>query len=93
MSKSTKDESTLQKIGGSLIGSAKSAVKEGLNSLTGGLLGSFMNSKVDIMEKKGEFEHVGKETFMEWLASANLLVGAEDWIGESAGQAMRPLEL
>ncbi len=86
-------KSTLEKIGSSLLGSAKSAVKEGLNSLTGGLLGSFMNSKVDIMEKKGEFEHVGKETFMEWLAGANLLVGAEDWIGEKAGQAVRPLEL
>ena len=52
-----------------------------------------MNSKVDIMKQKKDFEYVGKETFMEWLAGANLLVGAEDWIGESAGQAARPLEL
>lgn len=86
-------KTALEKIGSSLLGSAKSAVKESLNSVTGGLLGSFMNSKVDIMKKKGEFEHVGKETFMEWLAGANLLVGAEDWIGEKAGQAIRPLEL
>ena len=85
--------STLEKIGGSLVGSAQSAVKEGLNSITGGLLGSFMNSKVDLMKQKKSFKQFGKETFMEWLASANLLVGAEDWIGEKAGQAIRPLEL
>lgn len=89
----SKDKSVLGKIGSSLIGSAKSAVKEGLNSATGGLLGSFMNSKVDVMKQKKSFGYIGKETFMEWLASANLLVGAEDWIGEKAGQAVRPLEL
>lgn len=91
--KKQKDKSLLQKLGSSLVGSAKSAVKEGLNSLTGGLLGSFMNGKVDIMKKKKEFEKVGEETFLEWLAAANLLVGAEDWIGENAGQAVRPLEI
>ena len=52
-----------------------------------------MNGKVDIMKKKKEFEKVGEETFLEWLAAANLLVGAEDWIGENAGQAVRPLEI
>lgn len=91
--KKKKDKSLLSKLGSSLVGSAKSAVKEGLNSMTGGLLGSFMNGKVDIMKKKKEFGKVGKETFLEWLASANLLVGAEDWIGEKAGQAVRPLEI
>lgn len=91
--KKDEEKSALGKLGSSLMGSAKSAVKEGLNSVTGGLLGSFMNSKVDIMKQKKDFEYVGKETFMEWLAGANLLVGAEDWIGESAGQAARPLEL
>ena len=30
---------------------------------------------------------------MEYLASANLIVGKEDWIGEDAGQAVSPLEL
>jgi hypothetical protein len=83
----------LDKLGSSLVGSAKSAVKEGLNSATGGLLGSFMNSEVDIMKQKRDFKYFGKETFMEWLAGANLLVGAEDWVGEDAGQAVRPLEL
>lgn len=86
-------QSTLSKIGSSLLGSAKSAVKEGLNSVTGGLLGSFMNSKVDIKKLHDKYDGIGKCTFLEYLASANLLVGAEDWIGESAGQTVRPLEI
>lgn len=30
---------------------------------------------------------------MEYLAAANLLVGKEDWVGESAGESISPLEL
>lgn len=87
-------EGTLSKIGSSLLGAAKSAVKNAVNNLTGGLVGSMMNSKVDIMDCKSGFKQAGKQSFMEWLASANLLVGADDWIGESAGQAAgSPLEL
>lgn len=86
-------KSTLSKIGSSLLGSAKSAVKEGLNSVTGGLLGGFMNSKVDIKKLHDKYDGVGQYTFLEYLASANLLVGADDWIGEKAGQTVRPLEL
>lgn len=88
-----KKKSTLSRIGSSLLGSAKSAVKEGLNSVTGGLLGSFMNSKVDIMKLHRKYDGIGYSTFLEYLASANLLVGAEDWIGEKAGQTVRPLEI
>jgi len=86
-------KSTLSKIGSSLLSSAKSAVKEGLNSLTGGLLGSFMNRNLKIEDLHNKYDGVGKFTFMEYLASANLLVGAEDWIGENAGQTVRPLEI
>ena len=35
----------------------------------------------------------GVTTFMEYLAAANLIVGKEDWVGEKAGEAVRPLEL
>ena len=35
----------------------------------------------------------GDTTFMEYLAAANLIVGQEDWIGEKAGQAVKPLIL
>jgi hypothetical protein len=85
----------LEDVGNSLVSSAKSAVKNTANNLTGGLLGSIMNSKVDIMEKHNNNWHPGNgtHTFLEYLAAANLLVGKEDWIGESAGQSISPLEL
>jgi hypothetical protein len=46
-----------------------------------------MNSKVKIMDKHDNNADVAgmETTFMEYLAAANLLVGKEDWIGESAG--------
>jgi hypothetical protein len=77
----------LEDVGNSLVSSAKSAVKNAANNLTGGLLGSIMNSKVDIMEKHDNNWHpnMGTHTFLEYLAAANLLVGKEDWVGESAG--------
>lgn len=78
---------------GSLESSAKSMVKNAANNLTGGLLGSLMNSKVDVMEQHNKNKSIGKYTFMEYLAAANLIVGQEDWIGEKAGQAVQPLVL
>lgn len=82
-------------VGNSLVSSAKSAVKSLANNVTGGLLGSLMNSNVDIMNKHNtNVEAIyGDTTFMEYLAAANLIVGKEDWIGESAGEAVHPLEL
>ena len=86
-----------QKLGDAALGAAQSAVKNLANNVTGGLLGSIMNSRVDIKSKHKAFEtEDGKEnshTFLECLAAANLLVGASDWIGESAGEAVMPLEL
>jgi hypothetical protein len=79
----------LDKLGDSLVSAAKNAV----NNLTGGLIGSLMNSKVDVEKLHDSFDKPHEETFLEYLASASLLVGAEDWIGESAGQVVRPLEL
>lgn len=89
------DKGILEKLGDSLVSSAKGAVKSLANNVTGGLLGSFMNSKVDIMKKHDENPDAqfGDTTFMEYLAAANLIVGKEDWIGEDAGQAVSPLEL
>ena len=90
---SKKDE--LDKLGDSLVTSAKGAVKSLANNVTGGLLGSFMDGEVDIMKKhnKNPDAAFGDTTFMEYLAAANLIVGKEDWIGEDAGQAVSPLEL
>lgn len=72
---------------------AKNAVKSLANNVTGGLIGSIMNSKVSIETKHSEFKNAGTHTFLEYLAAANLLVGSEDWIGETAGQTKCPLEL
>ena len=68
-----------------MLSSAKSAVKNAANNLTGGLVGSIMNGKVKIDTMHNSFDKLGEETFLEYLAAANLLVGGEDWIGEKAG--------
>lgn len=83
----------LDKIGDSLVSAAKNAVKTAANNLIGGLIGSIMNNRVDVEKLHDSFDKPHEETFLEYLASASLLVGAEDWIGESAGQVVRPLEL
>ena len=89
------EKSLLSKLGDTAMSFAKSAVKNAANNITGGLLGSIMNGRdrVDVMKQHDSFEFAHKETFLEYLAAANLLVGAEDWIGEKAGQIVRPLEL
>lgn len=91
--KTAKDKGWAERLTDSLVSSAKGAVKSAANNLTGGLLGSLMNSKVDILDLRKNNSDIGKNTFMEYLAAANLIVGKEDWIGESAGQAVKPLEL
>ena len=74
-----------ENLGNSLLNSAKGAVKNLTNNVTGGLLGSIMNSKVNIMTNHDKNEGDTTKTFMEYLAAANLLVGKDDWVGESAG--------
>lgn len=83
----------LGKLGDMGMSIAKNAVKNLANNLTGGLIGSIMNNKVDIEVQRAQFAEAHKETFLEYLAAANLLVGSEDWIGENAGQVVKPLEL
>ena len=83
----------LEKLGSNLMSAAKGAVKSLANNVTGGLLGSIMNSNVKIMQQHDSFDKAHECTFLEYLAAANLLVGSEDWIGEKAGQVVRPLEL
>jgi hypothetical protein len=82
-----------ERLGDSLVSSAKSMVKNLANNVTGGLIGSIMNSNVDIMKQHNNNTTNSTHTFLEYLAAANLLVGQEDWIGEKAGQSVSPLEL
>ena len=72
-------------MGKSLLNSAKGAVKNLANNVTGGLLGSIMNSEVNIMTNHDKNEGGATKTFMEYLAASNLLVGQDDWVGEKAG--------
>lgn len=92
--KKQEKKSFLDSLADSAIGAAKSAVKSAVNNATGGLIGSLMNGQVKIADKKNEFAKKAQtHTFLEYLAAANLLVGADDWIGEKAGQAVCPLEI
>ena len=80
----------------SLVSSAKSAVKNSLNNLTGGLLGSFMNA-VDVQGEHDKFTTIKSEveshSFIEYLAKANLLCGTEStWLG-GMGEITSPLQI
>lgn len=91
--KKGEDGKWYEKLGTSLLNSAKGAVKNLANNVTGGILGSIMNSQVKIQDIHNENPGGTTKTFMEYLASANLLVGKEDWVGEKAGETVSPLEL
>lgn len=84
-----------KRLGASLESSAKSAVKNLANNVTGGLLGSIMNNQSSVMDRHDSNDDAngGEDTFMEYLAAANMFVGQQDWVGEKAGEAVKPLEL
>lgn len=73
--------------------SVTKSLMDAANNMTGGLIGSIMNSTVEVDKLHNSFKYHHEETFLEYLASASLLVGPDDWVGESAGQVVRPLEL
>jgi hypothetical protein len=64
-----------------------------MNNMTGSLAGSLMNDIFgeSVKEQHDSFKNVGKHTFMEYLAKANMLVGGENWFNPSQG--LSPLEL
>lgn len=68
---------------------ATGALKTAGNAITGGLLGSFMNSG-SVKDAHDKFEYAGQHTFMEYLLEANLVVGGENWF---SNQSILPLEL
>lgn len=92
---STDDKGWAEKLGDSLLGSAQGAVKNLANNVTGGLIGSIMNNQKSVMDlhDSNDDASYGEDTFMEYLAAANLIVGKQDWIGEKAGETVSPLEL
>lgn len=78
----------------SLVESAQDATRNLLNNATGGLLGSFMN-KIDVMKVHNDrtAAELKNQTFLEYLAAANLIAGKSGWVGENAGQTSTPLIL
>lgn len=82
-----------KKLGDNLASADMKAVKNAANNITGGSLGAAMNSKVSVTGKHNEVEDPRKQTFLEYLAPASLLVGKDDWIGEDAEKSVVPLEL
>ena len=78
----------------SLENSVDSAIKGSVTSLannaTGGLIGAIINSELSVMAKHNENVNAYKNTFMEYLAPASLIVGKD---GSKLGQSVTPLEL
>lgn len=83
------DSGILATLGTAVTGMATNA----MNNMTGGLAGSLMNDIFgeSVKEQHDSFENIGKHTFMEYLAKANMLVGGENWFNPSQG--LSPLEL
>ena len=86
-------ESEKQSTGAAVINAlgtaATGALKTAGNAITGGLLGSFMNSG-SVKDAHDTFKYAGQHTFMEYLLEANLVVGGENWF---SNQSILPLEL
>lgn len=86
-------ESEKQSTGAAVINAlgtaATGALKTAGNAITGGLLGSFMNSG-SVKDAHDQFKYAGQHTFMEYLLEANLVVGGENWF---SNQSILPLEL
>ena len=86
-------ESEKQSTGAAVINAlgtaATGALKTAGNAITGGLLGSFMNSG-SVKDAHDKFKYAGQHTFMEYLLEANLVVGGENWF---SNQTILPLEL
>ena len=88
----------LQAIGNSAFNSMAQAGTNALNNATGGLLGAMVGQKTSVKKMHNDFKQAGQESFMEYLAPANMLAtdaGAPS-LGKLIGappDSVRPLEL
>lgn len=79
----------------SLANSAAQATTNALNNATGGLLGAMVGQSTNVKKMHNDFKQAGQESFMEYLAPANMLAtdaGAPSFIG-APPDSVRPLEL
>lgn len=91
----------LKALGTSLANSAAQATTNALNNATGGLLGAMVGQSTSVKKMHNDFKQAGQESFMEYLAPANML--ATDAGAPSFGKlskligappdSVRPLEL
>lgn len=84
-----KDTGILAALGTAVTGLATNA----MNNITGGLAGSLINDIAgeSVISQHNNFAKIGDNTFMEYLAKANMLVGGENWFEPKQG--LSPLEL
>lgn len=88
----------LKALGTSLANSAAQATTNALNNATGGLLGAMVGQSTSVKKMHNDFKQAGQESFMEYLAPANMLAtdaGAPSF-GKFIGappDSVRPLEL
>ena len=88
----------LQAIGNSAFNSMAQAGTNALNNATGGLLGAMVGQSTNVKKMHKGFKQAGQESFMEYLAPANMLAtdaGAPS-LGKLIGappDSVRPLEL
>lgn len=81
------DTGIAAKLGTAITGMASNA----LNNITGGIAGALLNAGESVISQHDSFGSVGENTFMEYLAKANMLVGGENWFNPEQG--ISPLEL
>ena len=98
ISKTKDTRDTGQKVLDSLASSGMSMLNNAANNITGGLVGAIANgSQKPINTQRNNFGQVGKHTFLEYLAQANLMTNSDNYLGQlmgSNGQSgSSPLEL
>ena len=80
------------RVAGSLLNSLKSAGTSLLDNATGGLFSTLTEGGAgSVVKARSGFGEVGKHSFIEYLAQANLIRGGEQWMDPK--QAACPLEL
>lgn len=82
----------------SLANSVAQASTNALNNATGGLLGAIVGESTNVKKMHNDFKQAGQESFMEYLAPANMLAtdAGTPSLGKLIGappDSVRPLEL
>ena len=88
----------LKDAGASLLDSGMNALNNLGDSLTGGLLGSIINSnKPKLMELKAQHTGIQYDTFMKYVVEGNLLINSNNYLqqalGMDSGSSSDPLTL